>query len=171
MIADLVERKILSVHRSSNSRRLLIDAESLNAFRNDYILVGTVAKQYSLNSTNLAEKLASLGVTPASFDALVTIYRRVDIENIDLDAVRSIASYKTLAGRKSTVDPSTVDDPRIKKLIQLIVQHGGQSNFCRKFGFSPGVLSLILRGKKTFGSLAARRMEERCGLEPGHLNY
>lgn len=169
VVADLVERGILNAPRKSGRQRLLIDMKSVNAFHKKFILVGALAKQYGVNNTNLAEKLANLGISPAPFDALVTIYRRIDLEGINLDDIKALASYTTLTGRKSTVDPGKVDNPRVKKLIELVRQHGGQSNFCRKFGRSPGTLSLILRGKKTFGVLAAKRMEKRCGLEPGQL--
>lgn len=169
VVADLVEHGILRAPRKSENHRLLIEKESINTFHNEYILVGVLAKKFGMNSTNLAEKLASLDLMPAPFDALVTIYRRVDLEGVDVEAVKAVTTYKTETGRKSTVDSSKVDNPRIRKLIELVDQHGGQSNFCRKFGGSPGTLSLILRGKKTFGPLAARRMEERCGLAAGAL--
>ncbi|MEW8332000.1 MAG: TniQ family protein, partial [Candidatus Thiodiazotropha sp.] len=170
VVADLVKRGILKALRKPNNHRILIDVESVNNFHKEYILVGTLAKQYGVNNTNLAEKLASLGIMPAPFEALVSIYRRIDIKGIDLETVKSLTSYATMTGRKSTVDPSKANNPRVKKLIELVAQHGGQSNFCRKFGGSPGTLSLILREKKAFGPLAAKRMEERCGLELGQLN-
>ncbi|WP_444917926.1 TniQ family protein [Microbulbifer sp. JMSA003] len=170
VIADFVARGILKIHPNSNKRRLLIRKVSVIDFHKQYILVGTIAKKYDINCTNLAEKLASLGITPAPFNALVTIYQRTDIEHIDIKAVKNLESYTTLAGRKSTVDTKRIDNPAVKKLIELVENHGGSSSFCRKFGYSPGTLSLIMRGKKSFGVLAAQRMEKRCGLEKGHFN-
>ena len=144
---------------------------SIESFDKEFILIGTLAKQHGLNSTNLAEKLATHNVRPISSDALVSIYRRVDINGIDINAINDIEHYETKTGRKSKVDPSKVENPRVKKLIGLVTQYGGLMNFCRKFGYSPGTLSLVLREKKTFGSLAARRMEIRCKLKPGTLEH
>lgn len=171
VVANLVERKLLKTSRHSGRQRLLITKKSACAFHKKYVLVGSLAKQYNLNNTNLAEKLASLGITPAPLKTLVTIYRRLDIEGVDIKSVEAVESYTTRAGRKSMVNPSKVDNPRAKKLIKLVNQHGGQQNFCRKFNYSPGTLSLMLRGEKPFGPLAARRMEKRCGLLAGALKH
>lgn len=169
VIADLVDRKILRPHRQSHSQRLLIEQASVFDFHEKYILVGALAKEHGLNQTNLAEKLAALGVHPASLEALVNIYRRADIEGFDFSAVESVSAYKTKSGRKSTVDICNVSCSRTKKLIKLVEEHGGATEFTRKFGGSAGNLSMMMRGKKPFGLLASKRMEKRCGLDEGTL--
>lgn len=170
VVADLVDRAILTTHRQSHSHRLLIDKGTALAFNEEYILVGTLAKEQGLNSTNLAEKLSNLGVNPAPIEALVSIYHRADIAGVAFETVRTMEIYRTKAGRKSMVRPEQAEDPRLKKLIRLVDQHDGLTGFCREFDYSPGALSLILRGKKSFGPLAAKRMEQRCGLTEGYLS-
>ena len=64
VVADLVERSILKVSRKTKNHRLLINKDSAESFNSEYILVGTLAKQHGLNCTNLAEKLASFGISP-----------------------------------------------------------------------------------------------------------
>jgi hypothetical protein len=170
VVADLVEREIIKTHHKSHWNRLLIDQASALAFNEEYILVGTLAKQHGLNGTNLAEKLVSVGVSPAPIEALVTIYRRVDVVDVDFDSVRTIEVYQTKTGRKPTVRNDQVDEPRLKKLIELMERHDGLTRFCRKFDYSMGTLSSILHGKKTLGTLAAKRMEKRCGLSEGYFS-
>lgn len=169
VVANLVDNGILKAHHKSHHRRLLVDEESVTAFNRAFILVGALAKRLGLNSANLAEKLASLGIERAPFSALVTVYRREDVQDLDLAAVSSMQSYKTKVGRKSTVDSVGTTHPRDKKLIELVRRHGGAAAFIRKFGGSSGTLSQMMLGKKSFGPLAARRMEIRCGLEAGTL--
>jgi len=169
VIANLVENGVLKTHSQSHHRRLLIDEKSAKAFDRKYILVGALAKQLGLNATNLAERLASLNIKPAPFDTLVTIYKRKDIQRLDCAAVSAIEAYPTKAGRKSTVSADRISNPRVTKLIELVEQHGGAAAFLRKFGGSSGTLSQMLLGKKSFGPLAARRMEKRCGLDTGTL--
>lgn len=168
-VANLVDTGILKTHCQSHHRRLLIDEKSANAFDQQYILVGALAKQLGLNSTNLAERLASMDIKPAPFHALVTIYRRADVQGLDCATVSATEAYQSKTGRKSTVSADRIDNPRVKKLIDLVERHGGAAAFLRKFGGSSGTLSQIMLGKKSFGLLAARRMEKRCGLKAGAL--
>ena len=167
VIADLVDRKILRTHHQSHSQRLLIKQASVFDFHEKYVLVGTLAKEHGLNQTNLAEKMAALDVQPAPLEVLVNIYRREDIEGFDCTAVKGISAYKTKTGRKSTVDICNVSCPRTKKLIKLVEEHGGATEFTRKFGGSAGNLSMMMRGKKSFGPLAAKRIELRAQLPEG----
>lgn len=170
VVADLVDREIIKTHDKSHPTRMYINQTTVEEFNKKYILVGTLAKQHGLNSTNLAEKLSSIGVMPVPFGTLVSIYYRTEIEGVSFNMIRKIESYNTKTGRKSTVNSDKVDNPRIKKLIALVEQHGGQTRFSRKFDYSRGTLSSILLGKKLFGPLAAKRMEIRCGLEEGYLS-
>lgn len=169
VVADLVKKGILKTHRRSSIRRLLITRLSVEKFHRDYVLVGALAKARGINPTNLAEKLQSLGIEPAPMNAPATIYYRSDIEGVLWEALSAIKGYKTGTGRKSTVDVEKVDNPRVKKLIALVNRHGGASEFIRKFGGSQGTLSLQLREQKSFGPLAARRVEEKCGLPEGYF--
>lgn len=169
VVANLASNRLLALHSKSRSDRLLIDKQCAESFDQEFILVGTLANKFRINSTNLAEKLGTLGIEPAPIEALVTIYRRDDIKDVDVDAVKEIVSYRTKVGRKSMVDANRIDCPRVNKLIKLVERHGGLTAFCRAFGGSQGNLSLILRGQKTFGPKAARRMEMKCGLREGEL--
>lgn len=168
VVANLSELGFIKRHPAGTSRRLLIDKGSVHAFNKKYVAVGTLAERYNINPTNLAEKLLSFGIQREPWSTLVAIYQRSALSSVNMDEVINRQTYETRTGRKSTVDISSVRDPRIVRLIQLVDAHGGATNFTRKYGGSIGNLSLILRERKTFGDLAARRMAARVGLP---VNY
>ncbi len=167
VIADLLKHGFLESHPASGTRKILITRDSLNNFKANYILVGNIAAEYGVNATNLAEKLSSLDIEPESNKTLVKLYQRKKLRGLNAETLESISSYETKTGRKPSFDQKAVKCKRVKRLIQLVNEHGGLSNFTRKFGGSQGTLSLMLREKKSFGNLAASRMENRVGLPAG----
>lgn len=164
VIADLVQQEMLSTHQRSTTRRLLIEKQSVVDFNEKYVLIGALAAQYAINATNLAEKLNNLGINAIDKQTLVKIFHRADVSNLTKDDLLNISSYQTNTGRKSTFDEKNISCPKVIKLLHLVNKHGGLSEFTRKFDLSIGNISMILREKKSFGSLAARRMEKRLGL-------
>lgn len=169
VVADLAAAGWLTLHRESTQQRLVLSKESVEAFDREFIVVGALANQLGLNPTNLADKLVEVGINPEPMGTLVNVYRRSAIAEADLKAVRDVQSYASRAGRKSTVAWDKVESPRVKRLIELVATHHDATTFARRFRVSDGNLSLIMRGRKPFGRLAARRMEARCGLPEGWL--
>ena len=170
VVADLIDRNIIHLVSESVEIRHLISKSSVEEFNDNYILVGALAKLHDLNATNLSEKLAELNVLPISGPkidgALVAIYSREDISELDFSQVKEMENYSTKTGRKSTVDINAILDPRIRKLINLVEEAGSATLFAKKSHISQGNLSMIMRGKKTFGKLAAKNLSLRLGLEP-----
>lgn len=164
VVSDLARRKILKLHSKSQSQRLLFDRSAVEAFHNQYVLVGNLAKDLKQNQTNLAEKLASLGILPAPLEAIVTIYRRSDTEGVSSTMISNLKEYQTKAGRKSTVDAADTECSRTKRLIQLVAEHGGGSAFSRKIGCSSGTLSMVMREKKPFSRAFQKRIEKEIPL-------
>jgi hypothetical protein len=164
VIADLVQHEILSTHLRSTNRRLLIEKQSVVDFNQKYVLIGALAAKYAINATNLAEKLNHLGIDAIDKQTLVKFFHRADVSKLTKDDLLNISSYQTNTGRKPTFDEKNISCPKVIKLLHLVTKHGGLSEFSRKFDVSIGNLSMILREKKSFGSLAARRMEKRLGL-------
>ena len=167
VIADLLKHGYLANHEASGTRKILITRSSVSVFNDTYILIGNIAKKYGVNATNLSEKLMSFGIEPESNSTLVKLYQKEKLKGLNSEALREQASYETKTGRKPSFSESGVTCNRVKKLIQLVNEHGGLTDFTRQFGGSQGTLSLMLRQKKSFGNLAAKRMEKRVGLPDG----
>jgi hypothetical protein len=170
VVADLAAKKILRLHPDSTRTRLLVDEKSAAAFHCRYILVGSLAAQIGHNPTNLADKLAEIGVRPEPIDSLTSVFLRSSLDEVDLDELADLDGYSTAAGRPSTVDPASIKNPAVKMLLTLIAMERTPGKFSRKAGISNGNLSMILHEKKGFGRLAARRMEDRLGLTRGALS-
>ncbi len=85
-------------------KRFIAYRKDVIEFHQAYVLGGTIASQLGMNPTNLSEKLMALGVQPVAgpkLDGLlVYLFRRADIENVDLESLRIMEKYPTNAGRK-----------------------------------------------------------------------
>lgn len=94
----------LSTERWHGGHVRLIRIESLNAFDREFVLVGTLARQHGLNSTNLAEKLQFFGINavmgPVIDGGLVKAFRRKDVAGLDFEKVKALKHYETKAGRR-----------------------------------------------------------------------
>ncbi|AFI84622.2 hypothetical protein Q7A_1804 [Methylophaga nitratireducenticrescens] len=167
VVVDLINHGFLLEHDSSGSRRLLIKRDSLDRFKDKFIVIGSIAEELGENATNLAEKLAAVGITPQPDNTLVKIYLKKKLKDLDIQRIKSMASYDTKTGRKPSYNQENVSSLRVKNLILLIDKHGGITDFTRKFGGSEGTLSMMLRERKSFGNLAVRRMEKKVGLPEG----
>lgn len=93
------------------SLKAVISEESLARFAERYVLVSPLAKKLGVNSTNLAEKLGSLGIRPVGgrgVDGLmISLFNRQDVAELTTDQVLSVTRYKTRTGRKSTGTDTT----------------------------------------------------------------
>ena len=170
VIADLIQRSAIHLSPESTRRRHLIIKTSVEDFNKNYILIGAMAKQHHLNATNLCEKLAEMNVYPVSGPkidgALVAIFSRDEISEIDFTKIKEMEHYSTQTGRKSTVNINEIQDPRIKKLILLVQKARSATLFAKQAKMSMGNLSMIMRGKKTFGKRAASNLAIRLDLDP-----
>lgn len=85
-------------------KRCIASRQSVDQFSRAYVLGGEIASQLGINPTNLSEKLMALGVQPVAgpkIDGLlVYLFRRIDIEQIDLETLRHMEKYPTKTGRK-----------------------------------------------------------------------
>lgn len=167
VIADLTKHQLLESHSSSSRTRLFVTNRSIQNFNKHYIVVGMIANQFQVNSTNLAEKLSKLSIKPISNKTLISVYKKTAIASVKREDIIAIEGYSAKTGRKASFDEASVESEVTKKLIRLVNEYGGLTAFTRKFGYSSGTLSLMLREKKSFGPLAARRMEDKVGLAQG----
>ena len=74
-------------------------------FNNSYILVGTLAHKFNVNSTNLAEKLKHYGIHPIAGPRIdgfkTTLFYKKDVERITRAMITSLEHYHTNTGRLS----------------------------------------------------------------------
>lgn len=165
VIVYLIKHEFLIKHKASQKQRFYITLKSLEMFNEKYIVISKIAQEHDLNPTNLAEKLAAVGIKSISSDSLVKVYLRTDLEGIDISKLKDVTVYDTATGRKPSFDEMSVSSIPVKNLIKLVNHHGGITKFIRRFGGSPGTLSLMLREKKKFGDLAIRRMAKKVGID------
>ncbi|MBU2847294.1 helix-turn-helix domain-containing protein [Acidithiobacillus ferriphilus] len=143
--------------RSINHRipqRYVTKAE-LARFRKQYVLPREIAAKHGLNVTNLAERLMHAGAKPVSGPTvdkgLVYVFRRSQIEDIDMQRLLRDTVYPTRTGRpkKGEQSPRTVaesiyldaqdvaemlgEDVSVQKVSQLVksgllrpVEHAGE---------------------------------------------
>ncbi|WP_148715522.1 TniQ family protein [Chitinolyticbacter meiyuanensis] len=94
-------------HRSrdlAGAKRLIAHRDDVEHFNQQYMLIGTFAAHINENPTNLAERLMALGLKPVagpSVDGmLVYVFRRDELERVDLKLVHGLTDYPTRTGRK-----------------------------------------------------------------------
>jgi hypothetical protein len=96
-------------------KRLIASRVEVDEFNLLYVLAGTFASQINENPTNLAEKLMALGLQavsgPKIDGTLVYLFRRDDIEKVDIKALREMGRYATSAGRKAKQAPTKIVKP------------------------------------------------------------
>ncbi|WP_375591690.1 TniQ family protein [Chitiniphilus eburneus] len=88
----------------TGAKRLIAHRDDVEHFNQQYMLVGTFAARINENPTNLAERLVALGLKPVagpSLDGmLVYVFRRDELERVDLNLVHGLTGYPTRTGRK-----------------------------------------------------------------------
>lgn len=97
----------LTRHVSANAQGrqpLTFTSEEVQRFDREYIFVGNLATQLSTGATSLSDRLAAVGVSPISGPridgALVNVFRRADLLDVDLQKVKALKNYPTRTGRK-----------------------------------------------------------------------
>lgn len=100
-------------------KRYIANRQDVNQFHQTYVLGGEIAAQLGMNPTNLSEKLMALGVKPVAgpkIDGLlVYLFRRSEVEQINLEELRQMETYPTAAGRKqNTVECGSVKLPIVE---------------------------------------------------------
>ncbi|AUH51289.1 hypothetical protein CXB49_10925 [Chromobacterium sp. ATCC 53434] len=84
-------------------RKLVIDGDEIERFNNQYTTAGTLARSIRHSSTNFAEKLECLGASPIAGPrldgTLVYLFRRTDLVDVDLLAIKALSGYESRTGR------------------------------------------------------------------------
>ncbi len=91
------------------SQRFVALNSSVEDFNQRYLLAGTFATQILENPRNIAEKLMTFGIAasagPKIDGSLVYLFKRADLEQVDIPALKALKDYTTNTGRpkKTTV--------------------------------------------------------------------
>lgn len=85
-------------------KKLIANRPAVEKFNQRFVFAGVLAKEFQMNPTNLAEKLMATGVNPVSGPrvdgALVYLFSRDEIKEVDFIKLQTLKNYETLAGRK-----------------------------------------------------------------------
>ncbi|MCC5796355.1 MAG: TniQ family protein [Methylophaga sp.] len=100
--------------RINKTVKSYINQDELEQFQTSFIFVNEIAKQYQCNPTNLSDKIIDEGVRPISGPGidnnLVFIFKREDVEALDMASVIHKTGYKTKTGRPKKGTPSKWDN-------------------------------------------------------------
>lgn len=92
------------IQRFQQAKKIAAREDEVITFEQRFILVGTLARQWRTNPTNLREKLQTLGIQPIAgpgIDALATsLFRREAITHLTRDDLLAIKRYPTRTGRR-----------------------------------------------------------------------
>lgn len=95
-------------------KRLIASKKFVSDFNLKYVLAGTFASQINESPTNLAEKLMALGLVavsgPKIDGTLLYLFKRDDIDKVDLIVLRNLKSYLTKTGRRAKPTAKVVID-------------------------------------------------------------
>lgn len=120
-------------------RQLLISIEDLQAFHREYVFVRELAQQLGCNATNLADKLMSAGVQavhgPAIDGGLVYVFRRSELDHLDLNTIAASSIYHSRCGRGHK-------RPVVNNDISDLLTHKAA---CQLLGITPSQLDKICR--------------------------
>ncbi|MBM5575319.1 helix-turn-helix domain-containing protein [Deefgea sp. CFH1-16] len=91
-------------HTNVAHRQYRINEQDFHEFNCQYVFVREIASKYSCNPTNLADKLRSAGIVPVhgpSIDnGLVYLFKRSDLESINIQEIVAARKYASTAGRR-----------------------------------------------------------------------
>jgi hypothetical protein len=113
-VRNLIKTSWLKAERRNCSgvSKYIINQDDMDAFCENYICVGTIAKQRKLNPTNLAEKLATLSIYPIDGPNIngltTTLFHRNQIDTVRTEELKSIHTYPTKTGRKPKDHPQPI---------------------------------------------------------------
>lgn len=133
----LLKRGLIQYHQRdlAGAKRMIARRDDVEFFAKKFMLIGTFAKQINENPTNLAERVMALGVKavygPSIDGMLVYIFRREELENIDIRLLHSMKGYPTHAGRKSisavaqALPNPEINDINVETAAELLnISHG-----------------------------------------------
>lgn len=109
-------------------RKMMVSLDEAGSFEQQFALVGTLAREWGVNSTNLAEKLKSLGITaiggPGIDRVLTSLFKRADVSMLNSEMLKAIKSYPTRAGRKRKIERSNLAQPEGIATVEVAEQLG-----------------------------------------------
>jgi len=92
----------------NHCRKIMVSLDEVSTFEGQYALVGTLARTWGVNSTNLAEKLASLGIKavggPGIDRVMTSLFKRADVATVNAKVLETIEHYPTRTGRKQKTE-------------------------------------------------------------------
>ncbi|MEB8432594.1 TniQ family protein [Cocleimonas sp. KMM 6892] len=99
--------------RKTKGTQIFIEKKEAYEFNQLYVFSGALALKHVCNSRTLAEKLIASGIRPVSGPkidgGLTYLFRREEINRINLKKVDALRKYPTNTGRKSKTNSSNVD--------------------------------------------------------------
>lgn len=102
----VVDGFIPSLPRSFSRASYLLSIPDADAFLTDYCFAGPLARQAGVGATSFADKLRASGLSPVSGPGIdkgiAYLFKRTDIERLDLSVVAQMTRYPTRTGRPLT---------------------------------------------------------------------
>lgn len=96
----------------------------LEIFSSQFVLVGTLARKFGVNATDLTAKLRSLGIMPIAGPAInklkTSLFQQKDIENVTKLQLDSIEKCETNAGRKKIGSQPPPEKPSNSEEISIV---------------------------------------------------
>jgi hypothetical protein len=163
-----------------------VDPANLANFNDKYILIGEIARRAGTNDRRLSEKVMAWGPKPASGPlvdgGLTYLFRRKDIEKLDLRQVVATTDYATNSGRRPRPisDARCLDGTATAKALGVSIQRLGQfeeTGLLRREYPSSGLANRryycakSVRRAATFVSklVPFSELERTCSLQGGRL--
>jgi hypothetical protein len=129
-----VKTGLLPVTKSKVNKALIshVSKDDLARFMEKYVFVNEIAINYQCNSTNLADKIMDEGISPISGPGidnnLLFIFKRSDIERLDIKMVIHKSGYQSRVGRprkgssKWDSHPALIDAASVATRLSTSVQ-------------------------------------------------
>lgn len=134
VIRSLIAAKwLLGRNRTVNRcRKMMVSLVEASTFEQQFALVGTLAREWGVNATNLAEKLKSLGIKaiagPGIDRVLTSLFKRADVAGVNAEILQTITQYPTRTGRKRKADhqckaqPEGIATAEVAELLGISTQ-------------------------------------------------
>lgn len=134
VIRSLIAAKWLPGRNRTDNRcrKMMVSLDEVSLFEQQFALVGTLAREWGVNATNLAEKLKSLGIKaiggPGIDRVLTSLFKRADIVGVNAERLQTITQYPTRTGRKCKADhqckaqPDGIATAEVAELLGISTQ-------------------------------------------------
>lgn len=113
-------------------RKMMVSLAEASTFEQQFALVGTLAREWGVNATNLAEKLKSLSIKaiggPGIDRVLTSLFKRADVAGVNAEMLQTITQYPTRTGRKRKADhqrdaqPEGIATAEVAELLGISTQ-------------------------------------------------